>query len=222
MAVISQEKIYLKTGATFNRVVKYSKSQFSIELPEALCNDLLYVNKEHKIIYGNTESEVKDLFKEELKKWETAVTDTIKVIIFEAEFQGALASKDFHHYWESGYKPAWKQVSGKWDFSANDISHDKPNLGLTLQWGVYDKKQFKDKVDYKFISGRPFSSFYVGRGKLSSDLVEIGHTPEREQFFLQLDQSFAEMIAKIHKALGDLTPEKLQLLADSGLKLLTN
>ena len=94
-------------------------------------------------------------------------------------------------------------------------------LGLTFKWGVYSKKQFKDKKDYTFISGRPFGSF-MWRNEMQAGIVEIEHTEDREKFFLELDLSFATMIAKVYKALGDLTSEKLTALTESGLKLLTN
>lgn len=225
MANISTEKIKLKTGAEFQKMVKYSKGIFSIELPSELCNDLFYKNEKDKSVFGKTEIEVNSLFKTKLVEWDEAVTKVKKVIIFDAKFQGALAKESFKHKWENGYTPSYKQngildSDTLWEFHSTDINSSGSHLGLLIRWAVYEKKQFKDKKDYKFVSGRHMDISMVWRNELDSGLVEIDHTVVREQFFLELDESFARMIAKVHKALGDLTPEKLILLAESKMKLL--
>jgi len=225
MANISTEKIHLKTGTQFQKIVKYSKGVFSIELPAELCVDMIYKNKEDQTISATSEVAVNDLFKEKLKEWDKAVSQIHKVILFEAKFQGALAKKTFLHRWENGYTPSYPEQgiskdASLWEFNKDDL-HSTYDLGLMFKWAVYSKKQFKDKRDYKFISGRPFGSFMY-RNEMSSGVVEIEHTPDRERFFKELDESFATMIAKVYKALGDLTPEKLTALTESGLKLLTN
>lgn len=225
MAVISKEKIYLKIGQYFNKVVKYSNGIFSIELPEQVCEDLLLQDAKDKKVYASTEGQAKRLFDEKLLEWETAATATKQVILFNAKFQGALAKKEVKYLWDNGYTPSYERPGQSkdpriWEFMSQQIGFNT-SLGLTFQWGVYEKREFKDKRSYTFVSGRQFEHHDISHGN-PRGLTEIDHTTEREQFFLQLDQSFAEMIAKIYKALGDLTPEKLQLLADSGLKLLTN
>lgn len=231
MATISTEKVYLKTGTEFKKKITYSKGLFRLQLPEELCVDLCYTDQKDKEITGKSEVEVDGLWKAKLIEWGNAVTVTTKVIIFEAKFQGGLLKEDVAERWNGNkkYKPFYKNIGyagndgehhyfNKYDVSTFDIA----SLGMLIQWAVYDKIQFKDKIDYKFVSGRKFDSHNVFRGKLSGGMTEIEHTEDREQFFLDLDESFARMIAKVYKALGDLTPEKLELLADSKLKLLGN
>lgn len=219
MPVISKQTIRLKTGNDFIRVIKYAKGVFTIDLPKELCEDLVLKNS---YVSANTEIAACAIFVSKLKEWETAITTTDKVLFFDAKFQGALAKKSFESRWEKGYTPSYKEGhihddSSLWEFNAQDISRfesDRYELGLTFKWAVYNKIMIKDNNRYKFISGRPFDN------PDEETYVCIPWTAEREQFFLSLDQSFAEMIAKVYQALGDLTPKKLMQLSDSGLKLI--
>ncbi len=222
MANISTETIRLKSGKDFARVIKYSKGKFYCALPEELCNDLLYKEDKDKKVTGNTEDEVKGLFRDKLLEWQNAQTESIKVIIFESKFQGALARKSFAHKWRNGYTPCYPQngissESELWEFHNDDL-HQQSAIGMTIKWAVYTKETFKEKHKYTFVSGRPFSMYDLSNNW--SAFVEIDWTEARERFFLELDESFANMINKVYKALGDLTPEKLAFLAESKMKLL--
>lgn len=229
MAIISTEKVYLKTGTEFKKKITYSKGYFRMQLPEELCKDLCYTEAKDIEIIGNSEDAVNSLWKQKLFDWDKAVTTTSRVIIFQAKFQGGLLKEDTaeRRNGTKKYKPFYSGGGyGGEDnihhyFNKYDIDHlNIASLGLLLQWAVYDKIQFKDKIKYKFISGRHYDYHGIIRGELRANMTEIDYTEERENFFLELDESFARMIAKIYKALGDITPEKLMLLTDSGLKLL--
>lgn len=226
MANISTEKLTLKDGTKFLKVVKYSKGKFTIDLPDVVCKDLLYTEKKDTILSADTESLVNNLFTSKLKEWDSAMTTIIKVILFQAKFQGALAKKSFKSKWEKGYTPSYEQngisnSSDLWEFISHGIDHTRSSLGMTLQWAVYHKIQSKNNVKYECVSGRYFDHFDLRGGNLGSYITEIEHTPQRENFFLELDHAFATMIANAYKALGDLTPEKLIRLTESKMKLLS-
>lgn len=218
MARIKQEKIFLKDGTTFLKIVLYSKKRFHIILPEQVCADLC-LEDDNTIVSGDTESVAEKLFKDRLMEWETQSTNETKVILFEANFHGALAKKSFKHRWEKGYTPSYQQSGIStdqtlWEFNERELGFGT-HIGMTLQWAVYTKKTFKENSTYTFVTGRPFDS--PGQ----REYVEIEYTPDREKLLLELDEAFANMIAKVYKFLGALTPEKLTLFMESKLNLLS-
>ncbi len=188
-----------------------------------MCIDLNLTNADTKIS-GSGEGVVANLFDQKMREWETAVRKESKIIAFRTCFQGALPLKQYREMWDNGkYKPYWKantnSSSGQncWEFCASDISsHDNPSIGMTIEWAVLNKIDVKGKISYTFLSGRRISTGW----RFPDDYTIIDHTDERETYFLQLDESFANMIAKVHKALGDLSPEKLSMIADSKMKML--
>ena len=93
-------------------------------------------------------------------------------------------------------------------------------MDLCLIGQYLKKKTISEKVSFKILRGRKSSLDYYST--TSGKYTEIQWTQEREDFFLQLDESFATMIAKVYKALGDLTPEKLIKLTESNIKLIGN
>lgn len=228
MAVVSKQEIYLKNGSKFVKKITYSKGQFHIQLPDQLCEDMNYLANgiEFKVIDGTTEEAVNRAFQRELDLWYNAQTIKEKVILFEARFQGALATPEHRKKWQKGkYEPAngssdaFRNREEAWIWRASDIDgfDNKTSIGLVLAWGVYEKTTVLGKENTKFLSGRNLA---YGRSYSMDAFTEIAWTAEREEFFLSLDESFANMIAKVHRSLGDLTPEKLALLADN-IKRLT-
>ncbi len=219
MAIISQEKFFLKNHGQFKKIVKYTKIGFSIDLPEIVCTELNLTGNDIKVV-GNSEDDVNNKFTAKIREWEDAVTIEEKIILFKAKFQGALATDGFRNSaYDGEYHPFGGNGhnSGTYLFRAHDLSISDCSIGMSMEWAVYNKKTVNGKSDYHFVSGRELDYHSL---RNSSRYTEIPHTEEREQFFLQLDESFATMISKIHKALGDLTPEKLLLLSDSGMKLI--
>lgn len=224
MASISKEKIYLR-GIEWMKHITYSKGEFRLKLPDIMCKDLNLTSQKDIEITGSSEYEVNKLFKEKMNEWEKAIEIITKVIIFRPRFQGALARKSFKSRWEKGYEPSYQQNgistdADLWEFNERDLDPFGTSLGMTIQWAIYEKKDVKGKISYKALKGRPFD-YHRLNGNLGNDYTEIEWTQPREDFFMQLDESFATMIAKIHSALGDLTPEKLILLTEKGLNLLT-
>lgn len=226
MATISTETVFLKGGGEWKKKITYSKGMFRIKLPEVMCQDMNIVGHATELS-ANSEFEVDSLFKGKMKEWEAAIEIRTKVILFRAKFQGALLKEEKWQYWSDGkYKPYSatntnnSKAQGCWYFFEHDIDFNNcPDLGLMLVWGVYEKVDIKGRVKFNFVSGR---DLLFGSWRSVDDATEIEWTEEREQFFLEIDETFARMIAKVYKALGDLTPEKLLALTDSGLKLLGN
>lgn len=226
MATISTESIRLKTGTPFKKVVTYSKSYFRIKLPDELCADMNYLRNEDKEVYGNSEDEVNSLFNAKVKEWDSAIEVVKRVILFRAEFQGALLPVEkFQSWYKVDYKPVFKagtsnsMSQGCWLFCHEDMGSDK-SLGLSIVWAVYDKKDVKGKCSYHFVRGREVGGAFGLRNNSSIGYTEIEHTQQREDFFMGLDETFAKMIANVYKALGDLTPEKLTALSESGMNIL--
>lgn len=226
MANISVEKIRLKSGAEWTKKITYSKGMFRIKLPEEMCVDMKLSSNEFEIS-ANSEGAVDSMFSQKMRDWQAAIEVITKVIIFNAKFQGALLKKENWENWCNGvYRPysatntSNSESQGCWEFFRKDINWNEcPDLGLTLVWGVYEKKEVKGKIGLKFLSGRNQLAGMRGEDLLKKG-TEIPYSAEREKFFLDLDESFARMISKVYKALGDLTPEKLLELADSGVPLL--
>ena len=220
MATISTENIYLKTGDKFKKVVTYSSGMFRIKLPESLCKDLNYTHKE---IVADSEQVVNYMFSDELKKWINVIEKNEKVILFRGKFNGALLNKEKWDDWCDGvYKPYSKNGTshsmsqGIWGFCHSELGGTENGLGLMLKWGVYNKSDINGKLRYEYVSGRDLEI----RWDRVDEYTEIPYTEERGTFFLQLDESFANMIAKIYKALGELTPDKLIAISESNTKLL--
>lgn len=223
MATISSEKIYLKGVGEWQKKITYSKGLFRVKIPDIICADMNLQGLDCEL-NGNSEEQVNISLKQKIKEWEEVIKITTKVIIFKAEFQGALAKETFLHKWENGYTPSYWQhgISDDeklWHFNKKDISFNNNSLGLTIQWAIYEKIEVKSKSNYKCLSGRYFDNHYLINNR-NEKMVEIDWTAEREKFFLELDESFARMISKVYDFLGNLTTEKLQLLTDSGFKLL--
>lgn len=226
MANISKEKIFLKTVGEWMKVITYSKGKFRINLPDIIISDLVLPENDHQLS-ANSEIEVNRLFTLKLREWESAQTDNQRVIIFKAKFQGGLLREEKIKQINDGkYKPhyKWPGYGGGDDFhyfceQEIDWAHDSSSLGLLINWGVYSKKTFKEKSKYTCISGRPFDRVEWD-GKLTDGLTEIEWTEERETFFLELDESFAKMIAKIYASLGNLSPDKLIFLVENKTKML--
>lgn len=225
MAVVSQSSIRLKNGQDFKIIVKYSKQRFTIELPDVLCSDMKYTDKEHCYVQSDTEVKVIALFHSKLNEWNKCITNKTKVIVFEAKFNGAKAHAEYRKTADNGkYKPHYYREgyvndSYMFEFCGRDIeAFNSSSLGMLIRWAVYAKETVGDKHGYTCISGRPFDSSrlkFSGKG-----IVEIEWTEQREQFFLRLDEAFATMISNVHSALGDLTPEKLEKLTEGTLNIL--
>lgn len=224
MAIISKEKFFLKNVGEVMKIIRYVKGQFTITLPDRVCEDLVLKDRD-KEIRADSKSSVNTMFSAKVKEWENAITKEEKVILFSGKFQGALLKEEKWKDWNNGvYRPYYKPNTNNsesqsiWHFIKEDISpFDESGLGLLLSWAVYRKKTINGKSDYKFISGR---SLNISRDYNINKYTEIEYSSEREKFFLELDESFARMIHKVYMALGELTPEKLMLLSDSGIKLL--
>ena len=223
MATISTEKVFLRNTGEVKKVITYSGGMFRIKLPQVMSEGLNIVEKYEMELRAHSESEVNDMFFRKVKEWENAVTYEQKIILFESKFQGALLKEEYWEAWDDGkYAPysacgtSNSKSQGCWHFFESDIAHDYSGLGLMINWGVFNKKTINNKSGYKYLHGRGMNDYHYH----IKDYTEIPWTEEREQFFLNLDEQFARMIAKVHKALGELTPEKLLLLTDSGTKLL--
>ncbi len=219
MALISTEKIYLKSVGEWQKKVTYSKGLFRIVLPDCICEDLSLPDSD-KEICASTEEEVSRKFDDKVKEWETSSTEETKVIVFQASFQGGLRL-NYEKYEPMYLRGGYGGVEGIHHvFCEKGINHfDESGLGMLIKWSVYSKKTFKGKSKYKYISGRYFDRIEYN-GELSSGLTEILYSEEREKYFLTLDESFAKMIAKVYKAFGNLTSEKLEIIAESHTKLI--
>jgi len=225
MAKIAEESLYLKNGESWKKIINYSKGKFRIKLPQSLCTEMNYTNFDKEVI-GNSEDEVNRKWKDEYEKWINAIERVETVIWFKADFQGALLKKENWENWNDGkYNPYAKantnnsMAQGCWEFCHDDINFNNcSSLGLMLDWCVLEKKTICEKVSFKILRGRKRALSYYNTD--AGKYTEIEWTQEREDFFLQLDESFALMIAKVYKALGDLTPEKLIQLTESNIKLI--
>lgn len=218
MAIISKEKLYIKNHGQVTKVVKYTKGVFNIELPEIVCSELNLIGKD-KIIVAKSEDDVNKMFDLKIKEWESAKTIIQKVILFKAKFQGALATESYRNSaYDGKYHPhgGSGNYTGSYEFMACDLSITSDSLGLSIDWGVFNKKTVNGKSDYVFVSGRKIDVYH----SFIRQYTEIPHSDAREKFFMELDESFAKMIAKVHKGLGDLTPDKLLSLTDKGLSLI--
>lgn len=230
MANISKEKIYLKGGQMWYKIITYSKGMFHIKLPDEMCKDLNLIADKDKEISADSEGSVNRMFDIKMKEWQAAIEINTKVIFFKAEFQGALARESFKYKWENGYQPSSKNTGTSdseelWYFNRADIHTFSNSIGLTLEWACYNKKEVKGKFSYTFFSGRKIDSMKLPRSKEDErykDYIEIEWTQERENFFLELDEAFARMIAKVYQGLGNLTSDKLIKLTESKIKLLSN
>lgn len=219
MAKISSEKIFLQNVGEWTKIVSYSKGLFRIALPDIICRDLVLPENEQELT-ASTEEAVNKLCINMLLDWEHASTQTKKVIVFKATFQGGLLRDE---KMKDGYIPhyGWSGYGGDYSFhhfcEKQIESFNPASLGLLIQWAVYSKQTFKTNSKYRFDSGRPFENV-SWRGVLTADLTEIDWTDERQNFFLDLDETFARMIAKVFSALGEMTSDKLLLLIASGMR----
>lgn len=226
MATIKTEKQRLHNGADFIMKIKYSKGYFEINLPPDMVKEMFLEGNNTKAI-GNTEFEAERLYKQKLKEWVEFVKVEEKVIVFNAKFAGGLFTENYREVANGGkYIPAYERHGyhneSIMQFCGTRLTGlSDTGLGLHIVWAVYKKETISNNVKYSFVSGRPIDS-YGHRDYIRKDFTEIPYSPEKEQFFLSLDESFANMINSVFKALGDLTPEKLELLVVSGIKLLGN
>ncbi len=226
MATISKIDYYLPNVGSIKKVVTYSGGYFRIKLPDIIIKDLCITNKKEQEVIGNSEQDVNDKFTSKVHEWTQLIAIEEKVILFKAKVQGAYLKEENWENWNDGkYKPYYMPGTNNrpeqkiWHFCKEDINiFDDTSLGLTLIWAVYKKINVNGKIDYKFISGRAFDSRCFRRD--DKEFTEIPYTEERELFFSNLDEQFAKMIKKVNDALGDLTPEKLIAIADSGIRML--
>lgn len=219
MAIISKNEVVLINGKKFLRIIKYSKGMFSIDLPEDMVNDML-LSEEDNSIEHLTEKGVIDIWDKKMRDWKENQTITTKIIAFSSNFKGSLYTEEhIQNVYKGKYKPAY--AGGEyWHtgtvFMEGSQYDSVKSLGMDIVWGVYEKITIKDKVRYKFLSGRPMDLESRTKG-----VIEIEWSPDRENWFLVLDEAFANMIAKVHEHLGRLTSESLEQLVDSGKKFLT-
>lgn len=226
MATISKEKWFLKNVGEWMKVVTYSGGVFKIKLPDVVVEDLCLPDT-HRIVEGASESEVNSKFKELIKEWENNQTKKEKVILFKVLFNGGLLREEVSKIRNetSEYVPEYGRMHIYGDksthyFLKSDLDGiNGSGLGLLIKWSVYEKSTFKNNSTYKFISGRPLDHFDISH-RLDTQIVEIPYSKVREKFFLELDESFARMIAKVYAAIGDLTADKLIKLSESKIKLL--
>lgn len=188
------------------KVVTYSGGYFKIKIPESMAKGLNLTDSE-TTLQGKSEFEVNALFNAKVLEWEKAETRLETVILFSSSFQGSLMKQQ---YWVGGnYEPSdalkWHNVVERFHFKESEIHFSKAQIGLLFGYGVYDKTTVLGKVKYEYKRGRniAFDNYAL------DGVTEISWSEEREAFFKDLDLSFARLIAKIHSALGDLTPEKL-------------
>ena len=227
MPSISKEKVWIN-GVEWIKHITYSNSKFRLKLPDEISDDLGFEGQDREL-KADSEFLINQLWNQTEKQWKESIKKNEKVIFFESKFTGALAveggESDKHNkgiynpdWIRSNIHPGYYQSLDNYVFAKNEISFAGSSLGMLIKWGVYEKTQIGKSTSYKILKGRDMEIF--SPLSIKNSYTQINWTQEREDFFLELDKSFAKMIAKVFGALGNLTPEKMELLADSGTKLL--
>lgn len=222
MAIVGRVGIKLMNHKDFLRIIKYSNKKFTIDLPQELIDDMIL---DKKFVEASTEIDVISAFDFKLKEWKESQTNVARIIAFKSGFNGALFTDEYREKINKGeYVPAYKR-SGYVDDILKFVKNDDFDGGLNsflsmkINWAIYDKNIVKDKSSYRFISGRPMG-LDGGVWPNKQGVVEIPWTQEREDYFLGLDEAFANMIYKAYQVLGNITPEKLIELTESKTKLI--
>lgn len=225
MATVSSEKINIRGVGIFQKKVDYSSKTklFTIKIPEVVGDDMALPKDKHQV-QAESEGEANSKFQALIREWEQTAAATTDIIAFEAEFMGGNYNQEYLDKNNDGkYMPGYKRNGYEngaymFRFLGKDGRMDDSSAGMTIKWAVYEKKELKQNKQYKFKRGRYFD-FHDTRS-FGTHIVEIPWSQEREDFFMNLDQQFMAMIEKVYNALGELTPEKLINLTDSGQKLL--
>lgn len=221
MAIVSKVKNRLKNGEDVDRIVKYTKGVFSMDLPNVVVSDL---HLDKKYVEATTEAEVNKLYDYKLKEWAEASTETSTVIFIKTKFKGAIFTDEFREKQNKGlYVPAFVR-SGYVDdilkFKGSGSRNDDSCIGMELVWGVYSKKTVLGRSRYEHLSGRWLTSSEID-GRYGG-VIELPWDQDKENFFLDIDEKLANLMFALQNALGDLTEDKLHNLMTSGVKLINS